>query len=185
MSGESREPEDEAREQEQGVVVVGSLLEACGNATPLLEPVDAALNDVAPSIALSIQNEGAARATSAALTLVGSFWDGVGYAALTQDRAAGGVAVALVSDEVVRTLARTATPPGTGNPNGVQETDQLGAVMPLPRGEQDGEGTPLPITSEVDLGCQPAPAPPERLVRAMRPLFRSAVAGRLRAPAAC
>ena len=115
MSGESGQPEHEAGEDEHGAVVVGPLLEAGGDAAPLLQAVDAPLDDVPARIAFAVEGERSAGAPGAALALVRAFPDGVRDATLAQQGPAARVAVPLVGDEVVRALARPSAAARSGH----------------------------------------------------------------------
>src|SRR5216683_1584278 len=58
LSDESRiEPDDDGRDDHQRAVVGRALLIACGESAPLLEPIDAALDDVATGIDRLVKGE--------------------------------------------------------------------------------------------------------------------------------
>jgi hypothetical protein len=81
-----------------GLVVAG------GDAAPLLEAVEAPLDDVAPLVDLLVEDRRAsamAAASNPVANLVGTFRDGVADVALPRPGAYGLGAVALVTDDVV------------------------------------------------------------------------------------
>jgi hypothetical protein len=185
VSGESRQPEHETGEDEHGAVVVGALLEAGGDAPPLFEAVEAPLDDIPTAVALAVEGERASRPVCATLALVRSLRDGVGNASLTEQGSAAGIAVALVGKQVGWALTGPSAPAGSEHADGVEHRLQLGAVVALAGRDDHREGAALAIAREMDLGGQPAPTPPQRLIWGGGPPFFSAVATRFRAPAAC
>jgi hypothetical protein len=121
------------------------------------------------------------------LALVTPLWDGVRNAAPPQQPPAPREAVTSVGDKM---LGSFAWPPGGAlrahHPDGVEHHSELGALVALARGHDHRQRSPSPAASQMQLGRQPSPAPPERLVlRVGDPLFASSRLGARRAPAAC
>src|SRR2546421_4088946 len=82
------------------------------------------------------------------------------------------IAVPLIGDHPVGTCSRPSPPAGSWHPDALQHRDQLGAIVALPRRDDDGERPPLPIRGHVELGRQPAPTARESLVAGvLDPLF--------------
>jgi hypothetical protein len=96
--------------------------------------------------------------------LVGPLGDRVGDPPPAQQPAAGRVAVAAVGNQVRWTLTGT-TRPWPGHPDGIQQRPQLGALVPLAGGDQQPQRPAAAITSQVDLGGEPATATAQCLVR--------------------
>ena len=141
---------------------------------------------IAAPIALPVKGQRPTWPAGTVGTLVGPLGDGVGDATAAQQPPTPPIAVALVTDQVVGSLARPTPPTRSWHSNGVKDRFQLGAVVPLAGGEDHAQWSAAPVTAEVDLGGQPAPGPAERLgLVTVEPLLTSARASRLRAPAAC
>jgi hypothetical protein len=85
------------------------------------------------------------------------------------------IAVALVGDEPIRARARSPPPTRSPDTNPIQDGRHLGAVMPVSWGDDDGEGPPVAVTGQMELGRQPAAAAAEPLIGSvLDPLFASA-----------
>jgi hypothetical protein len=137
-------------------------------------------------VALAVADRVKAWWTARSAALVDPGRDGVADAAAAQQPAASGVAVTPVGQQMPRQFARAATPTRPWHPDGIQQRLQLGALMALPRREGDRQRPPFAVHGQVQLGGQPAPAVPQRLILRVRaPPFGSARAGLRRAPAAC
>jgi hypothetical protein len=105
-------------------------------------------------------------------TLVDTGRDGVGDAAAAQQPPGRLVAVATVGPQVVGPLARSTASVWPGHPDGVQQRLELGRVVSLPGREHDRQGAALAVDGQVQLGGQPAPTMPQRLIMRVRgPLF--------------
>jgi hypothetical protein len=133
----------------------------------LVEPGDGPLDDVALAVAHRIHDwwsaaPGAPPGPSG--LLIGPLRDGVRNPALAQQPAAGGVAVASISNQVPWAPARPTQPAWAGHPDGVQQRPELGALMTLAGGEEHPQRPPATITSQMDLGREPAPAVSQCLV---------------------
>ena len=94
-------PQDESGEDEHRAIVERALLVSRGESTPLLKPIDAALDEIAPSVDRWIEDEGTTGSQCPLRTLVASLRDGVLDLSLTQPAATARVAIALVGDEVI------------------------------------------------------------------------------------
>jgi hypothetical protein len=85
ISEESRvEPEDDGGEHHHRPIVECAFLVARRQPTPLFEPVDTALHDVAPRIDRPVEDQRATRPSGAARLLIAPLWDGVGDVALAR-----------------------------------------------------------------------------------------------------
>jgi hypothetical protein len=62
------------------------------------------------------------------------------------------IAVALVSDEAVWARPWSPTSCGARDPDAIQDGLQLGTVMPMSWGNDDGERPSAPVTGEMKLG---------------------------------
>src|SRR4051812_21716851 len=100
-------------------VVGGSFGVAGGQGPELLEPGEAAFDDVAPGVDVWVEGPWASAGGALGLAvgdLVGAFGAGEGDAAGAQRRPGGGVGVGLVDHHPVR------APPGTAGPTRATET---------------------------------------------------------------
>jgi hypothetical protein len=133
----------------------------------LFEPGDGPLDHVTALVAHRIQRRRAATPSAPPGPeglLVGPLGDGVGDPPLAQQPPTGRVAVAPVSNQVRWTLARP-TRSWPGHPDRIQQWFQLGALMALPGGDQHGQWPTVAVTSQVDLGGEPAAAVAQGLVQ--------------------
>src|SRR5688572_29792397 len=163
------EPEDDGGDDQDGAVVGGAFGVAGGQGAELLEPGEAALDDVAAGIDLPVEGRWAAAGRALGLApvgLVGAFGAGEGDAAGAQRGPGGGVGVGPVGDHPVRASARSAGA-GAGDRDLVEQRQQLRVVPGLAGGEPAaGASEGLAVDGEL---VDPSGAAP--------PFFR--------APAAC
>src|SRR5262245_12272853 len=113
------EPDDDGGEDDQCAVIECAFFEARGQPTPLFEPTDAALHDVAPRVDRWVKVEGTSWSSRSLGTLVASLGNGARDLALSQQAAPArvAVAVALVSDEVVWTRPWSPASAGAWDPD--------------------------------------------------------------------
>jgi hypothetical protein len=174
-NGSRVEPDDDGRDDDQRPIVNCAFLVAGRQPTPLFEAIDTPLDQVAPGIDGFVEEERPSWPNCSLRTLVASLWNGVRDLSLPQPAATEWVTVALVGDEAVGAGPRSAAATRSGDPDAVEDRSQLGAVMILPWGNHDREGSPFSVTSQMELGGQPSPATAEALVdQVYYPLFRSA-----------
>src|SRR5215210_180749 len=133
---------------------------------PLLEPVHAPLDHVAPPVSLPVETGAASRAPGAALLLVLALRDGVGDAAPAQQLSTALVAVAPVGEQMGGAFARSARRAFRAwYAHRVEEFLKPGAPMTLAGGEHHGQRPTLAVAGEVQLGGESSPAAPQSLVR--------------------
>ena len=133
----------------------------------LLEPPNESLHGVPAPVQLPVEHR---RAPPPTALLAGGelpLWDHRPDPARAQPRTDPLGVVAPIGDPPLRASGRLDEP-----------TDdlELGRLAALPTCEVDREREPVPVADDVELGAQPAPRAPERLVRA--PLFRAPAAER-------
>lgn len=180
------EPKDNGRQDEHRAVIERPLLITRSQAAPLLEPIDAALDDVATGIDGCVEDERTPRARCPLGSLVTPLGNGVFDLSLAQHAPTARIAIALVGDEPKRAGAWPSSSTRAWDANAVQYRPQLRAVMALAWCDDDRERPSLAVAGEVQLGRQPSTAPSQSLVgRVLDPLFTSAWLGRRRAPLAC
>ena len=126
----SREPHQQGGKDHPGTVAGRQLVVSGRHRTKVLEAVHAPFYDVALPVADQV-NRWRTPATTG--DLIAALWDGVPDPAPAQQRTAGGVAVALVSDHVVGALAGPPTAAGPWHTDAVQNRLQLGGLMALAR----------------------------------------------------
>lgn len=114
----------------------GGFVVAGGDGPVLLEPVEAAHDDVAALVSLTIERGWATAATaaSAAVVLVAAFGSDPATAQIATDRAAG---KGLVGQHPARTRR-------SGEPDPGQQVGESRGVVGLPAGQQDRHGLPCP-----------------------------------------
>jgi hypothetical protein len=102
LSDTSRvEPEDDRGEDEHGAVVDGALLVARCQSTPLLEAIEAPLEDVAPGISRLVEGERTTRSDRVTRPLIAPLRNGVRDLAPSEQLATAWVAIAFVGDEAI------------------------------------------------------------------------------------
>ncbi len=132
----------------EGEVGASELVESAEDAAALLEPPDAALNDVASSVGVAVED------------LVGRVFR---YSArdhrldlvATQPVADPLDVVALVACELVRSVARAAA--RARQPEGFEDREELLALVTLAGADRDGQGKPTTFANQVELGRETAP----------------------------
>ena len=77
--------------------------------------------------------------------------------------------VGLVRDHAVRPTPRATTAPGCGDPDVVDQRQQLGVVASLSRGEPHRERASAPVDTEVGLGAPPTSGATQGVVVGFRP----------------
>ena len=113
------------------MVVDRPLVEAGRDRAELLEAVGAPLDYIAAPITLPVKGQRPTWPAGTVGTLVGPLGDGVGDATAAQRPPTPGIAVALVADQVVGSLAGP-TPPGRAwDRDGIKDWFKLGAVVTL------------------------------------------------------
>jgi site-specific DNA recombinase len=117
----------------------------------------------------------------AAGLLVVPLRDGVGDVAGAQGGAIGPAGIGLVPGQVIRSRAGPAAAARPGHPHGIDQPDQLASVGVLPRGQASGQVPTPTVADGVQLGAQPTPGAPQRLL----PTCLDRREPPLRAPAAC
>jgi hypothetical protein len=168
-------PEDDGGQDQHGPIVDGAFLVTRRQATPLFEPIDAALHHVAPRVDDRIEDERTAWSRRPLRPLVASLGDGVLDLPLPQQAPTAWVTVALVGDEVVWAGTWSSTSTGAWDTDAIQDRLQLRAVMALSQGDDDGERSPAAVAGQMKLGGQPSAAAPKSLVGWVRdPFFSSA-----------
>jgi hypothetical protein len=113
--------------------------------------------------------------------LILTLGDGVRDPADTQRRPVGPAGIGLVAGQMLGAHPGPATATRPRHPHPVYQPDQLGGVGVLPRRESGGQVTATPVADRVELGGQPTPRPPQRLL----PACLDRAEPPLRAPAAC
>jgi hypothetical protein len=180
------EPEDDGGEDEHGAVVERTFLVARRQATPLFESIDAALDHVAPCVDRGIEEERSPWPSCSLRALVASLGNRVLDLPLAQQAPTAAIAVALVGDEVIWAGAWSPAPSHAWDTDAIQDRLQLGTVMTMSWGNDDGERPPAAVTGEMKLGRQPSTAASESFVGRVGDLFfSSARLRRRRAPLAC
>jgi hypothetical protein len=125
-------------------------------------------------------------ASQASRLLVRPLGDGVGNPTPAQQPPAGRIAVAPVGGQMVRALAGPAPPTRPWHPDRIQQPLQLGALVPLPGGQQHRQRPATAVAGQVDLGRQPASTASQRLVGLGSGAYVAAGSPfGVRAPAAC
>jgi hypothetical protein len=172
LFAESRvEPNDDGSDDDHCSVIRRSLLIAGRQPTPLLQAVDAALDHVATGVDRLVNDEWTTRSSRPLRALVAPLWNGVLDLPPAQQAPTAGIAIAFISDEVIWAGAWSPAPCGVWDPDAVQHGSQLGTIMTLSWGNDDGEGPPAAVTGEMELGRQPSTAAPEPLIgRVLDPL---------------
>lgn len=160
------------------------LVEADGDGAEVLEPVDAALDDVAALVGLCIEvrRSAASAPTSQAMTpRVTPLRADAADAALLQRPARGGRAVGPVHPQHRGPLARTPSTQAR-HPDRIEHRQHVSHVGTLPGRHHQPQGTGAAVAAQVDLGSQPATRVPKPLVVRIPPF--SARAAWCRAPVA-
>jgi hypothetical protein len=179
-------PEDDRGQDEHGAIVDRALLVAGRQPTPLFEPIDAALHHVAPRIDRLVEDQWTPAPSRSTLSLIAPLWNGVLDLSLAQHAPTAGITIAFVSDEAIGTRPRSSAPRSARNADAIQDRFQLRTVMAMPWADHNGKRSSATVTSEVELGGQPATAASEPFARRMvDPFFSSARLRRRRAPLAC
>jgi len=159
------------RPHDAGPVVAGVFVVAGGDASPALEPVERPLDDVAVAVQLGV--EARWPAATAALgrpvgDLVALLGDDHADSPATQGFPGRGVGVSLVGDDAVRAASRRSTDPSGGDPDVVDQRQELRIVAGLARGEPHREGSSPAVDAEVVLGAPPASGATQRVVLGLR-----------------
>jgi site-specific DNA recombinase len=89
--------------------------------------------------------------------LVVALGDGVGDPADAQGGAVGAAGVGLVAGQVIGRRAGPTPPTRAGDPHLVHQSDQLGGVGVLPRGQAGGQVATPAVADGMELGGQPTP----------------------------
>lgn len=131
------EPQKDHRQGQHGREIDGPLLIAGSNPAKLFQPVDQTLHFVALAIDLLVKR----RITG----LIAPSGDGVANAFLMQEPPKGAKTVAFIARQAVGIQAFLAT--GTTNGTLLEQRFCLGNLMPLARGEEEGDGFALSFTA--------------------------------------
>lgn len=142
----------------------------------MLEPVEAAFDDVAAAVGGPVEAAEALASADAAVDLVDPFRDRGLDPAFAQVGADLGGRVALVRGHSVRS-GPGAAGPASLDADGCHHGFELGAVVDVAGGEGESQGAAVSVAGEMDLGGQSAAGSADGLARPVLPLFR--------APAAC
>ncbi len=145
------QPEQDHRDGHHRSIVLCQLLIARGDPPTLLESIDQPLHLVPLPIHLPVE--------SSLAPLILLVWDHRSHPVSARISPNLPTRVALVPTDLLRLAAGS---PASSPPNRplLQQSLKLGRVMSLPSGQQDGDGTSLPIGSHVQLGREAAPTPP-------------------------
>jgi len=183
--GSGLQPEDDRGKDQHRPVIECAFLIAGGEATPLFEAIDAALDHVAPCVDGLIKDQWTTRPRSPLRLLVASLGNRVRDLPLAQQSATARVAIAFVGDDAVWARPWPSTSSRAWDMDAAQHRFQLGTIVAVARRDHDRERSPLPVTGQMKLGGEPSTAPSESLVdRMLDPLFISARLRRRRAPLA-
>lgn len=110
------EPNRQRGDDDHRPVIGRPLLEPNGDPTPLLEPVDAAFDDVAAAVGCLVERGCAVGTRGPACALIAALGDDVSDAPAPQEQAAAVIAVALGGEQAVGTRARSL--PSAGSRSG-------------------------------------------------------------------
>lgn len=150
--GSRLQPQDDRGEHHHRPVIDGAFLVAGSQPTPLFEPIDAALDDIATRIDRGIEEERSPWPSRSLRALVASLGNSVGNVSAAEQLTTSPIAVALVSDEAVWTRPWSPGSCGARDPDAIQDGLQLGTVMPMSWGNDDGERPSATVAGEMKLG---------------------------------
>src|SRR5665647_739803 len=163
------EPGEGGRQAQGGVVVAGGLVGAHRDAAPVLEPVEAAFDDVAALVAVAlvvVPDDGSAGPATSVGDLVVAFGDRRGDATSSKPGPVRLGRVSLVGDDPVRACAG---PAGPGDPDAGQGGDHHGRVVDVAAGQDHGQRSALAVGGQVNLAGQTTTGPPDRMIRGFGP----------------
>ncbi len=169
---------------QRGLVSKGELIGSCGQAAPLLESVDAALDGVALLVSLAVEARWAAASAASPLAvahLVGRLRDDRADSPTPQVDTDGAGRVGVVGQHSEGPGSRPARAPARDASDPGHHGLESGCVTGLACGDAEGERSCPAVRGQVDLRAQAAAGASECVVGGLagadRPL--------LRAPAAC
>lgn len=125
-----------------------------GDSPEILEPIDAALDDISPLVQFCIEMGGSSACTASGNTRFArilAFWTDHPNAALTQQSTVLGLSVGAIHTQDRRTLPGPSWP-WAGNANGVQNGNHIRGVTGLTSGEQHRKRTTVSVGQQVDFG---------------------------------
>src|SRR5262249_2152413 len=137
--------EDDGSQDDHRPIVDGSFFVACRQATPLFEPVDAALHDVATRVDRLVEGQRTSRSCRSTGALIASFRNRMRDLALPQPLATARITVPLIGNDPVGTRSWPSPSAGAWHADAGDHGDHLRAVMPLSGRDDDGERPSLPI----------------------------------------
>jgi hypothetical protein len=169
------EPEDDGGQDNHCPIIDGSLLVAGGHAPPLFEPINAALDHIAPRIGRLVKDEWTTRSSGPMGALIAALWNRVFDLPPAEQASTARIAIALVGDDAIWAPPRAPASARSRNADSLQDRLQLGTVMSLSWRDHHRKRASLAVAGQVELGRQPAAAAAEPLVGGvLDPLFTSA-----------
>lgn len=171
-------PDDNGGNDDHRPVVDRTLLVARGESTPLLEPIDTALDYIATRVDRLVEGERTTRPSRPPSALIPALGDHVRDLPRAQKTTTARVAVPFVGDEPIRTGPGPSTSTVSRDMDPLQYRFQLRTIVPLPWCDHDREWPPFPVAGQMKLGGQPSAAASKPFVdRVLDPLFTSAWLG--------
>ena len=155
-----------------GVIAPGVLVRAHRDSSPLFEPVEASLHDIAAPIALALVSTEVDRSSWAAAPvrdLIGPLGDRGRDAMPAQPSPVRLRGVALVRDQPLRACPGPAT--GPGNADLLQRGGQHRGVRHLPAGHHERQHPALAITAQMGLRRQTAAGASDGMISRLVPGF--------------
>jgi hypothetical protein len=95
------QPDDDCSEDDHGAIIDGTFFIACSQPAPLLQPIDAALDHVAPGVDRRVEDQRTPWLGIALCPLITTLWDSVRNLSCPQQPTTARVAVALISDDAI------------------------------------------------------------------------------------
>lgn len=169
------EPDDNGGKNHHRPVVDCALFIARGESTPLLEPIDTALDHIPAGVDRLVEGERTTRPSRPLGALIAALRDRVRDLPLAQQATTARVAVPFVSDEPRWAGPRSSAPSRPRDTNASQHQLQLRTIVALPWCDHDRQRSSFAVAGEVHLACQPAATASKPLVGwVLDPFFSSA-----------
>jgi hypothetical protein len=169
LVGSGAQPDEDVGHTDRGLVADGELVEAGRYCPELLAAVHQPLDLVALPVADPVNGRWPATTSTTTAPvglLVVALGDRVPDVAGPQGGPVGPAAVGLVPGQMPHPGPRATAPTRAGHPHGVDQPDQLAGVGVLAWGEPGYQVAAAPVAEGVELGGQPAPGAPQRLLAA-------------------
>ena len=157
-------------EAEPGVIVPGVLVRAHRDPSPLLEPVEAPLHDIAAPVALALvfgEVDRPARASAPVRDLIGPLGDRGRDAMPAQPSPVRLRGVAPVRDQPLRACPGPAT--GPGNADLLHRGGQHRGARDLAAGHYERQSPSLAVTDQMILRRQATTGTPDRMISRLVP----------------